>query len=310
MRKEYQAIAIVLVGVLLFAIGFGVGGVNNINVGVEGGATQQVVQQTTQTTTQPTTQTTTQATTESTTAAQQGGTSDTTAATNDTTTQAAQTGTKVPSTPEEVCAAYNKAVNDYRAYKGKVTLHKVENTKVEITELPALAKALEGTINNVISNIVKPVDETFTFENGVDVNEPSREIGHKMIPWGRDASVTPADVVSATATANADGGYTITLKFVSETATFDGTTSTEPVHHKTAMDPLNLATLDVDPITISSANMTYPGATTTLTVDSQGRMVELKNSLPLEGKGKGGALGINAEIGLAGQMDSTYTITW
>ena len=312
MKKEYQAIAIVVVLALLFSIGFGVGSVNNVNVDVKGGAVQQVVQQATQqTTAQTTVQTTTQTTTQA--AATDDTTTTQAAATNDTTTtaqQAEQSGVKVPSTPEEVCAAYNKAINDYRAYTGKVTLHKVENTQVNITELPSIAKALEGTINGVIGNLVKPVDETYTFENGADVNDPSRTIGKKMIPWDRDATVTTADVVSATATANADGGYTITLKFVSETATFDGTTSTEPVHHKTAMDPLNLATLDVSPITISSADMTYPGATTNLTVDSQGRMIELKNCLPLEGTGTGGMGPINATIGLAGQMDSTYTITW
>ena len=209
-----------------------------------------------------------------------------------------------------MCEAYNKAVNDYRAYKGVVTLHKVENTVVNITELPAAAKALEGTLNGIIGNLVKPVDETFTFENGVDQQEPSREIGHKMIPWGRDAKVSTADLAEASIKENADGGYTITVKFVSETATFDGTTSTEPVHHMAAMDPLNLGTLDVKPLEIFSAEMTYPGATTSVTVDGQGRLIKLENKLPLEGKGNGGMGFIKATIGIAGQMDSVYEFTY
>lgn len=209
-----------------------------------------------------------------------------------------------------ITKAYNKAINDYRAYKGVVTLHKVENTQVGITDLPAAAKALEGTINEVIGNIVKPVDETFTFENGADQQDPSREIGHKMIPWGRDAAVTPADISACSIKENADGGYTITMTFLAETATYDGTTSTEPVHHMTAMDPLNLATLDISPLTIFSAEMTYPGATTSITVDSQGRLVKLTNSLPLEGKGQGGMGFIKATIGLAGKMEAVYDITY
>ncbi|MBR3816293.1 MAG: hypothetical protein IKJ27_06180 [Clostridia bacterium] len=209
-----------------------------------------------------------------------------------------------------MCEAYNKAINDYRAYKGVVTLHKVENTVVNITELPAVAKPLESTLNGVIGNLVKPVDETFTFENGKDQNDPNREIGHKMIPWGRDAKVTTADLAEASIKENADGGYTITVKFVSESATFDGTTSTEPVHHMTAMDPLNLGTLDVKPLEIFSAEMTYPGATTSVTVDSQGRLIKLENKLPLEGKGNGGMGFIKATIGIAGQMDSVYDITY
>lgn len=209
-----------------------------------------------------------------------------------------------------ICKAYNKAINDYRAYKGVVTLHKVEDTQVNITKLPAAAKPLEGVINDVIKSIVKPVDETFTFENGVDQQDPSREIGHKMIPWGRDATVTPADVTEAKIVENPDGGYTITVKFMAETATFDGTTSTEPVHHMTAMDPLNLATLDVKPLEIFSAEMTYPGATTSVTVDNQGRLIKLTNSLPLDGVGNGGMGFIKAEIGLGGKMEAVYEITY
>lgn len=209
-----------------------------------------------------------------------------------------------------ITKAFNKAINDYRAYKGVVTLHRVEDTQVSITKLPAAAKPLEGVINDVIKSIVKPVDETFTFENGADQQDPSRLIGHKMIPNDRDATVTPADVTEAKIVENSDGGYTITLKFMAENATFDGTTSTEPVHHMTAMDPLNLGTLNVDPLTIFSAEMTYPGATTSVTVDSQGRLIKVTNSLPLEGVGQGGMGFIKAEIGLAGKMEAVYDITY
>lgn len=209
-----------------------------------------------------------------------------------------------------ITKAFNKAINDYRAYTGVVTLHRVEDTQVNITKLPAAAKALEGVINDVIKSIVKPVDETFTFENGVDKNDPARLIGHKMIPNNRDAAVTPSDISACKIVENSDGGYTITLTFLAETATFDGTNSTEPVHHMTAMDPLNLGTLDVSPLEIFSAEMTYPGATTSVTVDSQGRLIQVKNSLPLEGLGNGGMGFIKAEIGLAGKMEAVYDITY
>ncbi len=318
MKKEIKVVAVVLAALVFFLGGVVVGTTNgiNVNVNMPEGATP-VVQQTVAPTTQaPTTQApTTQAPTTQapTTAAPQGG--DTTTAApqgGDTTTTAAPQGgsSSVPSTTEEVCAAYNKAINDYRAFKGTVETHKVENTQVNITDLPSIAKPLEGTLNTVIGNIVKPVDETFTFTNGADVNDAGRTIGKKMIPWDRDAKVTAADVTSATAAANADGGYTITLQFVSETSSYDGTNTTDPVHHMTAMDPLNLATINADPIKITSAEMSYPGATTKLTVDAQGRMIKLENKLPLEGKGTGGMGPIKATIGLGGQMDSVYTMQY
>lgn len=321
MKKEIKVVAIVLAILVVFLGGVVVGtssGGFSLTINNNGAASSSVPVDATQApaTQAPVTQApTTQApaTQAPTTAAPQGGDTTTTAAPQggDTTTTAApQGGSSVPSTTDEVCAAYNKAINDYRAYKGTVTTHKVENTQVNITELPSIAKPLEGTINTVIGNVVKPVDETFTFTNGADVNDPNRTIGKKIIPWDRDATVTSADVSSATATANGDGGYTITLQFVSETSTFDGTNTTDPVHHMTAMDPLNLATLSLDPIEISNAEMYYSGATTKITVDAQGRLIKLENTLPLEGSGTGGMGPIKATIGLAGQMDSTYTMQY
>ncbi len=331
MKKEFKIVAVVLAMILVFLggviTGTTKGGLVTIQTAADAGSADATTQTpatsapttATPTTAAPTTATPTTAvptTAAPTTAAPQGGSTTTAAPTTaapqgDATTAAPQGGSSaVPSTTEEVCAAYNKAINEYRAFKGTVTLHKVENTVVNITELPSVAKPLEGTINSVISNVVKPVDETFTFTNGADVNDPGRTIGKKIIPWDRDAKVTAADVSSATAAANPDGGYTITLKFVSETSSFDGTNTTDPVHHMTAMDPLNLATLSLDPIKISNAEMSYSGATTKLTVDAQGRLIKLENNLPLEGKGTGGMGPIKATIGLAGHMDSVYTLQY
>jgi len=210
-----------------------------------------------------------------------------------------------------ICKAYNKAVNDYRAYKGKVTMHKVENTQIGIVEIPAVAKPLEGVINSVISNFVMPIDETYVFENGEDVDEPYRLIGHKMIPFDRDAAVTIDDVTEAKIVENADGGYTITLQFPYEFSTYDGEfTYDMPYSHMTAMDTLNLETIDISPLEIFSAEMDYPGATVELTVDGKGRLVELRNILPIEGVCEGGMGFIKTEIGLEGSMDSIYEMTY
>ena len=56
--------------------------------------------------------------------------------------------------------------------------------------------------------------------------------------------------------------------------------------------------------------MTYPGATTSVTVDNQGRLIKLTNSLPLDGVGNGGMGFIKAEIGLGGKMEAVYEITY
>ena len=207
----------------------------------------------------------------------------------------------VPSTKAEIAAAYNKVVNEAKAYTGKVTLKKHDIINVQLPE-----SAVSKVLNPIVANLTQTSPEEYVFDGGKDVNDPNRLISHKIVPNGRDVAVEEAGLASATATANADGGYTMVLTFIAETATFDGTTTTsQPTHHKTAMDPLDLGSLDLGPVSITNADMKYPGATMTATVDGNGRLVKLEQKLPLEGSGTGKA-GISVTLEITGSMDGTY----
>ena len=308
MKKEIKVVAIVLVALIVFLSGYGLGASKGIQITIGGtvevnggavnaGAVQQPATQA-PVTQAPATQAPTQA----------PAGDDTTDAPQADAPAADSGSTSVPSTKEEIAAAYNKAVNDYKAYTGKVMLKKTEAIDVKAKDLPS---AVEGIVNGVIQKFITSSTEEFTFENGVDVNDPNRYVSHKMIPNGRNAEVQAAGLAEATATPNADGGYTIKIKFVQETSVFDGTSNvSEPTYHKGAMDPLDLGTLDVKPIEITKADMTYPGAEVEATVDAQGRLVKLHNYLPLGGTGTGSVKIIKATIGIEGNMDTVYEITY
>ena len=320
MKKEIKVVAIVLVALIVFLAGFGLGatkGINinigsesGINVNVNGGTGSAAVVAPTQApatqapvTQAPATEAPTQA------PATDAPVADTPATDAPATDAPAADApsSSVPSTPEEIAAAYNKALNAYRAYQGKVTTKKTETINIGVTDLPAAAAAV---VNKVVEGFTGTTTNEWTFENGVDVAEPSRKLEEKIIPWGRDANVQAAGLASASATANADGGYTMTMVFVAEDSIFDGTTNTsEPTYHMGAMDPLNLGTIDLGPISISRAELHYPGATLTATVDGQGRLVKLDNKLPLEGFGTGKAV-IELTINMNGSMDSLYEMTY
>ena len=314
MKKEIKVVAIILVALIVFLSGYGLGASKGIKieiagtVDVNGGAVNagaSVQQPATQApvTQAPVTQApVTQA---------PAGDDATEAPAGDDATEApaGDSGSAtVPSGKEEIAAAYNKVVNDYKAYTGKVTLKKTEAIDVKAKDIPS---AVESIVNGVIKKFITSSTEEFTFENGVDVNDPNRYVSHKMIPNGRNAEVQAAGLVDASATANADGGYTMKIKFVSETSVFDGTSNiSEPTYHKGAMDPLDLGTLDINPIKITKADMTYPGAEVEATVDAQGRLVKLHSYLPLGGSGTGSVSVIKATIGIEGNMDTVYEITY
>ena len=308
MKKEIKVVAIILVALIVFLSGYGlgaskgititIGGEVNVNGGaVNAGAVQQPTQQA-QPQTQPSTQPSTQDTTPD--APPADDTPDAPSADNGGSTSA------VPSTKEEIAAAYNKAVNGFKAYTGNATEKKVETIAIEVKDLPGPVAAI---VNPVVEGFTGTTEKEYVFTNGVDAD--GNKTADRIIPGGRDANVQAAGIAEASATANADGGYTMKIKFVAESSNFDGTQNTsEPEFHKGAMDPLNLGGLDLGPIKIAEAGLDYPGATVEATVDSQGRLIKLVQFLPLGGFGTGKAGPIKGTINLEGSMDATYEITY
>lgn len=310
MKQETKVVAIILAALIVFLSGFGLGATKGINIKIEGAAVQtggeaDPAPQTTTTTATPQT-TTTAAPATTTTAPAANDSTTTTAPAGDTTTTAAPAadGVKVPSGNAEIAAAYNKAINDAKHYTGKVTLKKHDIINVGLAD-----NAASSIINPVIQKLTKTEPQEETFDGGKGTADNTRELIRWIIPGGgREAALQEAGIASASATANADGGYTMVITLVSEDSNFDGTQNTSnPTHHESIMDPLNLGSLDLgDAIKITNAALHYPGATMTATVDAQGRLVKLEQKLPLEGTGEGKAAFVPVSLQLSGSMDGNY----
>lgn len=311
MKNALRVIAIVVVAALLFGVGFTLGSRSGItiNLKVEGtadsGAKTDTNVPVADTTAAPApTEAPTAAPTEAPTEAPSGS-DDTTAAPSETPDAPADNGgsSDVPSSTEEIVAKYNEVINATKKMQNG-TMHKTSKTDIEVTDLSV--SFLKSTVNGIVSGLVKPSDDTWTFTNGVadDGKTPSSAI----TPGDRDVALPASGVKSATCTPNGDG-YTMTIVLNEEKSTFDGTNTTDPVAHESCLSPLNLATLDISPAKITSADMTYPGATLNVTVDGQGRVTHYDFKLPMSGNGAG-SLGPSLELGLAGEMIETYDITY
>ena len=303
MKKEIKVVAIILVALIVFLSGYGLGASKGIKieiggtVEVNGGAVNAGAQ---------VQQPATQAPSNDTTDAPATDAPATDAPATDAPAADSGNASAVPSTKEEIAAAYNKAINGFKAYTGNATEKKVETIAIEVKDLPGPVAAI---VNPVVEGFTGTTEKEYVFTNGVDAD--GNKTADRIIPGGRDANVQAAGIAEASATANADGGYTMKIKFVAESSNFDGTQNTsEPEYHKGAMDPLNLGSLDLGPIKIAEAGLDYPGATVEATVDSQGRLIKLVQVLPLGGFGTGKAGPIKGTINLEGSMDATYEITY
>lgn len=310
MKKEIKIVAIVLVALIVFMSGFGLGASKGITINVGGSlevkgdaaANANATVPTAQPTTQPTTQPTAPANNDTTTAAPAGNDQPSTAAPS-----GDNKGGAVPSTNAEIVAAYNKAINDCKAIStGTVELHRVQAIDVKVTDCPG-GDSVRKIIDPVVQKMLSNTDVTFTFNNGTDAD--GHTLNDRVYPGGRQAALTEADIASASAAAEGDG-YKITLKIVGEQSTYDGTNTVYPVHHETIMDPLNLATINMDPIKLTSATMDYPGADVELTVDGQGRVTRLYIYMPIDGSGSGGVGFIKATVGVGGSLTDELTFTY
>lgn len=326
MKNALRIISIVLVAALLFGIGYSMGSKKGIQInvnyeGAQGSASNATVNTNTPpvTTTAPATQApTTQApavkdepTTEAPKAdepAKDEPAKDEPAKDEPAKDEPAKDepqGSSVPSTPEEVVAKYNEVINNAKKEQN-LTIHKTQNITLECTDCSL--SMLTGAVTSLLGTFMKPVDETYTISGGVD--SQGKTTNDFILPQGREATLTADGVETATATASGDG-YVINLKFKSETSTFDGTNTVNPVYHESAMIPLNLATLELPAgASISEASMSYPGATIEATVNGDGKLTKVVLDLPMEGSGSGGYRSATLSVGVKGAMAETYELSY
>ena len=307
MKKELKVIAVVLAGIIVFLAGFGLGTSKGITIDVKvDGASSSASASASGTVTPAPTPAPSPAPSESTTApapASDGSDASKPADSN------AGAPSAIPSNPKEVAAKYNEVINALKQQKN-VSIKKVGTVNIECTDCSV--GILKGAVNSILKGFMKGTDETVSFTDGKGTNSAGEEVllNHYIVPADREAAVTENDVVSATASPEGSG-YKMTLTFKSEQASYANGSGTDPISHKTAMDPLNLATLELPMgAEITEASMTYPGATVEATVDGSGNLVKLHLNLPLEGSGTGNLKGMSLSVGLKGVLDDNFEITY
>ncbi len=326
MKNALRVIAIVLVAALLFGIGYSMGSSKGINITVqysnEGGAAnnaqtpsvntntapQQTPQQDTQTQTPPAEDKTDAPAEDKTDAPAEDKTD--APAEDKTDAPAEDKGSKIPSGTAEIVKAYNNAINDTKKFEGTVSVHKVGTMSINLDD--CTVSFLTSTINKILQGLISDTDASWTFTNGVDANDNGRLLNNVLPPAKRESKLAEAGVASATAKDNGDGTYTMTIKLVAEKSTFDGSTgaTVNPAHNESVVDPLNLATLEVPSVTITKADMEYPGTTLEATVNGDGLLTKLVVDLPMQGGGTGNAMGASLDVVISGGANDTYDFTY
>lgn len=207
---------------------------------------------------------------------------------------------------DEIIAEVNKYVNQV---KKEQNMTAASSSTVNISVTDCSAQSLMGTINSIISGITEKFNgqETFTFVNG----QAADSDGKTVTPWdavpptSKDFLALGAGVASAKVEKVGENTkYTIVM--VPEDTTM---ANPVPTYNSTVIGYLDLVSLDL-PINLNQADMHYPGSTISVVVNPDGKVVELYNKLPMEGRGATKFLGQDAYASFAGALDESWTFTY
>ena len=212
--------------------------------------------------------------------------------------------------PPEISATvdyYNNAINSLKAYEGVVTIKKVSTTNVAVMNLPSTVASI---VNQICNNFAGTTENTYTFISGKTVDGVA--ITDVVEPLGRNATLTENGIYGSHAKINAEANIprSLRIQLVSETESFDGTSTVNAVHNASVIKTINFATLDLGDIKITSADTTYPDTQIYAQFDDLGRITSLSIERPFESRTKAKAASVSMTVNFKVDMSEEYTITY
>lgn len=210
---------------------------------------------------------------------------------------------KVPGSKAEIITAYVNAVNTLKQQKN-FGMYKDDKLNIVIDSISG-GSIVQSFAETMLSNSQKkPVN--YTFQNGFDAATGATPAS-TIAPLGQLASIEESFVTNASAAPTADGGFTVSLAFASESQSYPN----ETVHHKNVVEVVDVAALVPSGATVNYMDMVYSGTTIDATFDSSGRITYMKHYLNVaQCQGSGSMSVFTMNITLHGDFVSAYTITY
>lgn len=211
----------------------------------------------------------------------------------------------IPSTNEEIAAAFNKAMNNTK--HATRDCHATKNTNVELQVTDCSVPRLTSMVNSIAQKFTGPDSAEYDFVGGkAQTSDGEITINQDFPPSDRDVALEASGIATASSEPYGNGGYKLNIKLVPETSTLDSA----PKHHASAVGYLDLASLGLDSVTFTEANFNYSGATVSICVNSDDLVEKYECVLPLAGTGSGSIKIASASATLEGSMTENWVFTW
>ena len=223
----------------------------------------------------------------------------------------AQAQTTVPTTADvsqmskaQIVQFLGNAVNKTKGYNGDITVQHTEAfDNIEIVNITG-GSLVKSVANSLIGGVVKPSDEVLSFHAGTATNKEG-ELMTLLLPQKGAYSLTDDGVASATIQRVGDG-VVVDLTLVSESVGMNDA----PRHNAAGIGYLDVSKLDLSILTVTKADITYPGSTIHAEINADGYVTKAVYTIKLhvDGAGKSGPINGTAEI--EGAEVETWILNW
>ena len=210
-------------------------------------------------------------------------------------------------TKEEILRKVTEGVNSIKSENATYSAVRSQTISLDLEEcsLPAFV----GIVNKVMDFFEGETITEYSFVNGKGVDAKTGEeitaIG-SIPPSNELFRLTPEGMADATMTK--DGENTVyTVVVVPESSTMD---NPRPPHHHRAGDTFDVRKVELPIGAITKADFDYPGASISVTVAPDGRVVRYQQILHIDGVGEGAAMGLTASGKIVGSVDEIWNITY
>lgn len=207
---------------------------------------------------------------------------------------------------EALCIEFNNLIEDFKEIKAPVAVTKNVEVGIQAKDIPAVA-----------GNIVNEIIEQFLIDDSTTNNYVAGDYAYEV----QSTQLFPAGLASAEKTVNEDGTTDYKFVVIAEAAYYNGNYTTglkyingslveTDLQHDYVADTLYVEVADLGPITISSAEIYYPGATITAKTDANGRLIAYDVNMPVSGVGTAKVAMINLTSSLEGYRNEGFVMTY
>ncbi len=212
---------------------------------------------------------------------------------------------KVPKEKADIINAYINGVNQLKNTQD-FSMQKNDTLNVRITDVQMTGgNTLKNAVMEFANGLTSPPPpESYTFIGGYDA-ATGETPNSTIAPLNKAAQVNYDAVTDASATATADGGYTVSLTLQPETQTMHAAAP----NLSTMVEVIDPSTLLPDGATMTELSINYQPTTVKATFDSQDRIISIEHKLISQGSGSGKMI-ISVKMAMEGTYTSNYTITY